>query len=86
MINNKTLEKFRNLPTPFYYYDLDILRSTLDVVKKEAVISGYKVHYAVKANHNPRILKIISSYGFGADCVSGNEIAAAIKSGLILQI
>ena len=62
------------LETPFYYYDLDILRTTLDVVKKESENSGYKVHYAVKANYNPRILKIISSYGFGADCVSWNEI------------
>jgi len=81
MINNKTIEKFREIETPFYYYDLDILRSTLDVVKKESENSGYKVHYAVKANHNPRILKIISSYGFGADCVSGNEITAAIYAG-----
>lgn len=81
MINNKTLEKFKDLPTPFYYYDLDILRSTLDTVKKESENAGYKVHYAVKANHNQRILKIISSYGLGADCVSGNEIAASIEAG-----
>lgn len=81
MINKKTLEKFRDIPTPFYYYDLDILRSTLDVIKKESENAGYKIHYAIKANHNPRILKIISSYGFGADCVSGNEVAAAINAG-----
>jgi diaminopimelate decarboxylase len=81
MITNKTIEKFRELPTPFYYYDLDILRSTLNVVKKESELAGYKVHYAIKANFNPRILKIISSYGFGADCVSWNEIAAAISAG-----
>jgi diaminopimelate decarboxylase len=81
MINNKTIEKFKDIATPFYYYDLDILRSTLDVVKKESEHSGYKVHYAVKANSNPRILKTISSYGFGADCVSWNEIAAAIAMG-----
>jgi diaminopimelate decarboxylase len=81
MINNKTIEKFKEIETPFYYYDLDVLRSTLDVVKKESDNSGYKVHYAVKANSNPRILKIISSYGLGADCVSWNEIAAAINAG-----
>ena len=81
MINNNTLDKFKDLPTPFYYYDLDILRSTLDTVKKESDNAGYKVHYAVKANHNQRILKIISSYGLGADCVSGNEIAASIEAG-----
>jgi diaminopimelate decarboxylase len=83
MINNKTLEKLREIETPFYYYDLEVLRSTLDVVKKESDNSGYKVHYAVKANSNPRILKIISSYGLGADCVSWNEIAAAIAAGFV---
>jgi diaminopimelate decarboxylase len=81
MISVKTLEKFRDIPTPFYYYDLNILRSTLDTVKKESEKLGYKVHYAVKANHNYRLLSIISSYGFGADCVSGNEVAAAINAG-----
>ncbi|HPT21465.1 MAG TPA: diaminopimelate decarboxylase [Bacteroidales bacterium] len=75
------MEKFRDLPTPFYYYDLDVLRSTLETLKKESDYSGYKAHYAVKANANPRILKIISSYGFGADCVSYNEIAASIAAG-----
>ena len=83
MINKKTTEKFRKIETPFYYYDLDVLRSTLESVKKEADNSGYKVHYAVKANFNPRILKIISSYGFGADCVSFNEINAAMTAGFI---
>jgi len=81
MINNKTLEKIRKFETPFYYYDLDVLRSTLESVKKESDNSGYRVHYAVKANSNNRILKIICSYGFGADCVSFNEIAAAISAG-----
>ncbi len=81
MINNKITEKFREIETPFYYYDLDVLRSTLDIVKKESDNSGYQIHYAVKANHNPKILKIISSYGFGADCVCWNEIAAAINVG-----
>jgi diaminopimelate decarboxylase len=81
MIDKYIIEKFKSLTTPFYYYDLDILRSTLDVVKKESVNSGFKVHYAVKANSNPRILRIISSYGFGADCVSWNEIAASMEAG-----
>jgi diaminopimelate decarboxylase len=81
MISDYTLGKFRELETPFYYYDLDILRSTLETVRKESKHSGYKVHYALKANSNPRILKIISSYGLGADCVSWNEIAAALEYG-----
>ena len=81
MISDNILGKFREIETPFYYYDLDILRSTLDIVRKESQHSGYKAHYALKANSNPRILKIISSYGLGADCVSWNEIAAALEAG-----
>jgi diaminopimelate decarboxylase len=81
MITKSTLNKFREIPTPFYYYDLDILIPTLESIKKESENSGFKVHYAVKANANPRILKLIASYGLGADCVSWNEIDAAIKAG-----
>ncbi len=82
MINKDIVDKFRDLPTPFYYYDLDVLRSILDTLKKESQNSGIKIHYAVKANHNPRILNIIGSYGFGADCVSWNEIDASLKAGI----
>jgi diaminopimelate decarboxylase len=78
---NKYLKKFRELPTPFYFYDLDVLRNTLDIIKRESEKYGIKVHYAVKANSNPHILKIISSYGYGADCVSMNEIERAISTG-----
>lgn len=81
MFDKITIDKFRDLPTPFYYYDLDILNATCGTLSKESKHSGYKVHYAVKANANPRILKIISSYGFGADCVSWNEIERAINTG-----
>ena len=81
MKTNFKTDKFNEIQTPFYYYDLDVLRNALDVIKKESDNSGYEVHYAVKANHNPRILEIISSYGFGADCVSGNEVTAALNAG-----
>lgn len=81
MKTNFKTDKFREIETPFYYYDLDVLRNALDVLRKESDNSGYKVHYAIKANHNPRILKLIASYGFGADCVSGNEVRAALDAG-----
>ena len=68
------IEKFKALETPFYYYDMALLQQTLDVVKTEAGRSGYHVHYAIKANANPRILQLIAANGLGADCVSGGEI------------
>lgn len=75
------VEKFKQLDTPFYYYDTELLRATLQAIKKETENKRFHVHYAVKANANPRILKEIAAFGFGADCVSGNEILAAMESG-----
>ncbi len=81
MIDLKTIEKFRDIRTPFYYYDLGVLNATLEILKKECDNSGFRAHYAIKANFNPRLLKIIASHGFGADCVSWNEIDAALAAG-----
>lgn len=76
------INKFRELETPFYYYDANLLRDTLQAIKTEAgKYSKYCVHYAVKANANPKVLSIIRESGLGADCVSGGEIKAAIKAG-----
>ena len=76
------INKFKKVKTPFYYYDSNLLRSTLHEILKDASQYGqFVVHYAVKANANPKILKIIREAGLGADCVSGGEIEAAIKAG-----
>lgn len=81
MFTKELISKFETTPTPFYYYDLSLLRRTLDTLLKAASKYGYKIHYAVKANANPEILKNICEYGFGADCVSGNEVLKAIECG-----
>ena len=81
MFKEETIGKFRTIPTPFYYYDMGLLRQTLSSCLQEAGKFGYYLHYALKANSNPRILSVISKSGYGADCVSGNEIQAAIKNG-----
>ena len=76
------IHKFRELRTPFYYYDTKVLRDTLSCIRTEAARYGnYSVHYAVKANANPKVLAIIRENGLGADCVSGGEIRAAVKAG-----
>lgn len=76
------IEKFRELETPFYYYDMKVLRDTLDTINREASkYNNFIVHYAVKANANPKILNTIRESGLGADCVSGGEVQAAIKAG-----
>ena len=76
------IDKFRTLQTPFYYYDTKVLRDTLSAINQEvAKYPNYSVHYAVKANANPKVLTIIRESGMGADCVSGGEIRAAIRAG-----
>ena len=80
---NFPLDKFGQLQTPFYYYDLDVLRATVGEMKRQAGKGGFHVHYALKANANPAILREVRGAGFGADCVSGGEIQAAIDAGIV---
>ena len=76
------VDKFQDTRTPFYYYDTQLLRETLKTINEESgKHANYHVHYAVKANANQKILRIISQYGLGADCVSGGEIKAVLEAG-----
>ncbi|MEE0975821.1 MAG: diaminopimelate decarboxylase [Muribaculaceae bacterium] len=75
------LDIFAQTRTPFYFYDLNLLQATLTEIKQCASQSHVHVHYAIKANANPEILKIIKENGFGVDCVSGGEVEAALNAG-----
>lgn len=81
-MKERLIEQLGNKPTPFYYYDTELLQATLDAVLKETCDKeNYHIHYAVKANANPQILNIIKNAGIGVDCVSGGEIEASLKAG-----
>ncbi|TVQ13175.1 MAG: diaminopimelate decarboxylase, partial [Bacteroidetes bacterium] len=71
----------RNITTPYYQYNTGLLKQTLEHASQSAAIHGYAIHYAMKANNNPAITGIIRDYGLGADCVSGNEVAEALRQG-----
>ena len=76
------IEQLRKLPTPFYYYDLALLRKTLLAITDEvAKYENFEVHYAIKANANPKVLSVIRQSGLGADCVSGGEVRASLEAG-----
>jgi diaminopimelate decarboxylase len=79
MFSDKVISKFNTTPTPFYYYDLEVLKKTLQKVKEESGKYKFMVHYAMKANANNEVVNLIRSYGLGADCVSGNEVKKAIE-------
>lgn len=86
------IKTFETTDTPFYYYDTDLLRKTLRAIIDEiGKYENYNVHYAVKANANPKLLNIICQAGLGVDCVSGGEIMAALNAGfspdkIVLQV
>ena len=81
MLDINTIERLDRVATPFYYYDMDLFHKTIDYVAGLAKEHDIKVHYAVKANVERRLLEYISSKGFGADCVSGNEVLHAHDCG-----
>ena len=79
---NYPVDKFSGIETPFYYYDLNVLRSTLEEINAQTKKNNFHVHYAMKANVNPAVLETIKNAGLGADCVSGGEVEAALKAGI----
>ncbi len=81
MMDNTHYKEIKGLETPFYYYDMDLFRSTVDEAAAQAEKYGVSVHYAVKANTEPRLLQYMAAKGFGADCVSANEVSHAIACG-----
>lgn len=78
---NLSLQELQQHATPFYVYDLSLLRQTLQRAKQEADRYNFQVHYALKANTNGPVLDEVRQVGFGADCVSGNEVKCAIENG-----
>ena len=82
MIQKFPIDKFKKIETPFYYYDCDLLRETLQAINKELKkYENFIVHYAIKANANAKVLNIIQQTGMGADCVSGGEIQRCLDCG-----
>lgn len=79
--SKELIHKFTLTPTPFYFYDSELLDQTLSSLQREADPYGFIVHYALKANSENAILSRIKAYGFGADCVSGNEVLRAVENG-----
>jgi diaminopimelate decarboxylase len=81
MFNQERINQIKQHPTPYYLYDLDLLKRSLTSAKEASAVYGFQVHYALKANSNDPILNAIREAGFGADCVSGNEVKCAVRNG-----
>lgn len=81
MFNAQLVDSFKDKETPFYYYDLKLLKDTLTACKEASSSHHFHIHFALKANFNDRVLQLIKDAGLGADCVSGGEVKKAIETG-----
>lgn len=75
------IDEWTGRETPFYYYDLELLRQTVEEIKRTAPEPNWHVHYAVKACATEPVLKTIIDAGLGTDCVSGGEVRASLEAG-----
>ena len=81
MLSRQVADKLAHYETPFYLYDIGLLNQTLESLMSIASKYNYKIHYAIKANYDARLLQIIRKHGVGIDCASGNEVRCAIEAG-----
>ena len=82
MLKFKNPQRIQNLETPFWYYDMDLFRSTVAAVVEAARKYDVKVHYSIKANTEKRLVEILKDNNIGIDCVSGNEVRWSIVNGV----
>ena len=68
--------------TPFYVYSAATLRRHVRVMREAFDGIPTLVAYAMKANSNQAVLKVIAGEGAGADVVSGGELERAIAAGI----
>ena len=70
-------------PTPFHLYDEAGIRANIEAILDAfAWNPGFKEYFAVKANPNPTLIKILTEYGCGLDCSSANELMIAEAVGV----
>jgi diaminopimelate decarboxylase len=70
----------RESPGPFYLYDLRMVETRIRRLR-ERLMSDIHLYYAVKANPNPEILKVLSAWVDGADVSSAGELKLALEAG-----
>lgn len=68
--------------TPFYVYSAATLRRHVQVMRDAFKGIDTLVAYAMKANSNQAVIKLIAKEGAGADVVSGGELERAIAAGV----
>ncbi|MCR5788276.1 MAG: diaminopimelate decarboxylase [Lachnospiraceae bacterium] len=83
LTKEKAEEIAAQFPTPFHVYDEKGIRDNLTAIKKAfAWNKGFREYFAVKANPNPFLIRIMKEYGCGCDCSSYTELMLAERLSL----
>lgn len=77
----KIISSATTVGTPFYFYDMGLLRQTVAAARAAAANPMFRIHYAMKANVEIPVLEVMREAGFGIDTVSGGEISRAVDCG-----
>ena len=81
MLDIKDFSRLSEVETPFYFYDMALFNRTVETLASLSGTYRIGIHYAIKANAEERLLRLLSARGFGADCVSANEVVLAAQCG-----
>ena len=81
--NEQLQEIVKQFPTPFHLYDEKGIRANAKAVRDAfAWNPGFREYFAVKAEPNPFIIKILQEYGCGCDCSSLTELMLSDALGI----
>ncbi|MEU2309404.1 diaminopimelate decarboxylase [Streptomyces misionensis] len=69
--------------TPFHIYDEQEIEEKCATFHRAFANTPYREYYAVKANPNPVVLRLLAAHGFGFDCSSLPELTAAVRAGAV---
>lgn len=79
----KIEEIVKKIPTPFHLYDEKGIRENIDNINKAfSWNKGFKEYFAIKANPNPVLMKILKEHNVGADCSSYTELMLSKAVGI----
>ena len=83
-VSKEQLEEIvKKYPTPFHLYDEKGIRANAEAVKEAfSWNKGYKEYFAVKAEPNPFLIRILKEYGCGCDCSSMTELMLSDAVGI----
>ncbi|HEX9895263.1 MAG TPA: alanine racemase, partial [Gemmatimonadales bacterium] len=71
----------RSAGTPAFVYNAEAIRAKFGALELVLGALPHRVHYAVKANGNLAVLRVLQQLGAGCDIVSAGELARALAAG-----